>query len=257
LPVYFGGLRSPWQRPSNENTNGLIHEYLPKGTPGHHWHLGVSERWGVSVSVTLKDRLDQATLARLGLPCQGLTMAMDPTVAQLLANLAEMTVRNSASAITTKVQAIRQGRKQEEALNELEEMINELVADRERLVGIAQGLEAALGAQRISPDDIDFIVKKVIPTVEKLIDGEQAAEAAKFIEPLKALLSVDTLTVLQLIGFNYKAAIGEPLTELVRHMIAGRVTAGMTEAEILEARRQVLLLEIIKDPDAHKRLRES
>jgi len=32
VPVYFCDSRSPWQRGSNENANGLLRDYFPKGT---------------------------------------------------------------------------------------------------------------------------------------------------------------------------------------------------------------------------------
>jgi IS30 family transposase len=32
VPVFFCDSHSPWQRGSNENTNGLLRDYFPKGT---------------------------------------------------------------------------------------------------------------------------------------------------------------------------------------------------------------------------------
>ncbi|MGH8960704.1 MAG: IS30 family transposase [Jatrophihabitantaceae bacterium] len=52
MPVFFCEPHSPWQRPSNENTNGLLRQYFPKGT-----NLAVHDvEELVRVAVELNDR---------------------------------------------------------------------------------------------------------------------------------------------------------------------------------------------------------
>ena len=52
VPVYFADPHSPWQRGSNENTNGLLRQYFPKGTDLSRWSAEEIE----AVAATLNNR---------------------------------------------------------------------------------------------------------------------------------------------------------------------------------------------------------
>jgi IS30 family transposase len=52
VQVYFADPRSPWQRGTNENTNGLLRQYFPKGTDLSRW----SEQALEAVALTFNNR---------------------------------------------------------------------------------------------------------------------------------------------------------------------------------------------------------
>ena len=89
---------------------------------------------------------------------------------------------------------------------------------------IANAYEDELVAQRLTADDIRYISENLVPILKQLATSTtpQAERSDATLEVLRTLLSVETVTVLQLVGFNFRRTIGEPLTELVAGFISAR-----------------------------------
>jgi hypothetical protein len=88
------------------------------------------------------------------------------------------------------------------------------------------------------------------------LSGQDAGPGSEAVAAVKTLVSTEMLTVLQLFGFNFKTAIGEPLTLSLQRLILSKVPApedGVALGE-LQLRREVALFEVIKDPEAFRRL---
>ena len=70
MPVYFCEKASPWQRPSNENTNGLLRQYFPRSTD----FRAVTQSDLEEVAAGLNDRPRQTLQWKS--PCQALDEAL-------------------------------------------------------------------------------------------------------------------------------------------------------------------------------------
>jgi hypothetical protein len=158
---------------------------------------------------------------------------MDPTqqIAELGISLSEALLKNTATMVANKIQAVKAKKNDKETIKVLDEIIDNLQNDKSKLIQISQAYEQELVTQKISEKDIEYITTKFIPllktalkqlSVESGNNDTQALE--KTLDTLTPLLLVETITVLQLIGFNFKKALGEPLTLLLQNLILSRAS---------------------------------
>lgn len=194
---------------------------------------------------------------------------MDAELSNLTVQLGAALARNTATSIADRVQVARARRANEETIEQLVEVINELIADKSELALIAQSYEQQLAGQKITQEDVSYIAEKVVPLVREFVataydagsgsgaDEETGETIESLIGAIESLLSVETFNILQLVGFNFKQAIGDPLTTLISQAIlskAPETSAHAVEVEALRLRKEVAFLEAMQDPEARARL---
>jgi flagellar biosynthesis/type III secretory pathway chaperone len=188
---------------------------------------------------------------------------MDPQLQALGAQLAESTVRNTAGMVADKIRAVKARKEDRETIAELEDIVSSLLSDKSELVRIAQAYEQELVAQQISGSDIAYITDNILPVLSKLMQSAAAdkvqgtAPVEAMLEVVRPILSAETVTIFQLLGFNFRKAIGEPLTLLVGQLISSKSQGSSTlglEVQRLALMRDLAYLEVAKDPESSARL---
>lgn len=133
-------------------------------------------------------------------------------------SLTELAIKGTATAVTNKIRAIKEEKNSEKIRGTYDEIVNELLSERDEAIRIAQAYKAEIERIVISDEDIEHLhstVSKLLDLIKKFSPGTPVDS----LEVFKDLISVDTLKTMQLLGFNYKAAIGEPLTQLCANAI--------------------------------------
>lgn len=157
--------------------------------------------------------------------------SMQPLV-EMGVSLTELAAKGTASAVTKKIRAVKDIKDAEKLRTTYDALINEVLQEREEAVRIAQAYKSELERIVISDEDIEHLHNTVSNILEIFKNIQLAGvdpqdtlgvmrvqKQIETMEQVKNLISVDTLKTMQLLGFNYKAAIGEPLTQICSRAI--------------------------------------
>ena len=146
------------------------------------------------------------------------------------ASLVGLIAKSAGDAIVSKMASIRSRHNLEEMANSYEAIINELVQDRTEAISVAQAYKSEVDRIEISDEDIEHLHNTIGQLIELFTD-KSSAENLKLAGQVQSLVSVDTLKAMQLLGFNYKEAIGEPLTRVCAEAIKKKlVVTGQSNA---------------------------
>lgn len=187
-------------------------------------------------------------------------MMENPDLVKASIDLGKFLIQNTTQTIIDKKKLAKAKGNNEETIQSLEEIINTLIAEKNQLIEIAQVYDEHLVSQKISEDDIEYISNSLIPLLEKILEKDDTDEGLKnreSLEMLKPLLAKETFNILQLLGFNFKKAIGEPLTMLINKLITAQIpiTAEQSkELEILIAQKELEYFRILQDEGSFDRL---
>lgn len=135
--------------------------------------------------------------------------------------------------VETRIAASKDSKNADQVRATYDEIVNKLLSERAEAIRIAQEYQSEIERIHISDDDI----AQLHSTIDRLVDlvevfvpaGDESQRQA--VEVIKELINADTLRTLQLLGFNFKEAIGVPLTRLCAEKISSVGKSNVSKAK--------------------------
>lgn len=147
-------------------------------------------------------------------------------------SLTELLLREQIALLRIKLKQLKK-KNAKKLRDTYDEIVSELLPKRYEAVRIVQAYKSELDRIIISDDDIEHLHNTVshlleiiktfqlsFPTTKGERENAKVTAQEERYEKIKESISVDTLKTMQLIRFNYKAVIGDTLTQICANAIS-------------------------------------
>ncbi|SHH02619.1 DNA phosphorothioation-dependent restriction protein DptG [Anaerosphaera aminiphila DSM 21120] len=179
--------------------------------------------------------------------------------------LAKIISKQTITTISDKVKKVKASGDKDGIILELESIIDELISDKRSLIEIAQKYEELTSFQKITDEDVQYITQSLMPVIEELLEkamnfnqsSTSTEELQQLMGIIKPIISVETFNVLQMLGFNFRDAIGQPLTDLIKSLILSKSKSELDiELAISNNRVSAEYYNLLQNEEAVKMLKE-
>ncbi len=153
---------------------------------------------------------------------------MEPYFTESVVNagieLGILAVKGTTAKINSKIQSMKTECEADKLRSAYDDIVNELIIERAEALRIAQIYKEEYEKVTIKDEDIEYLHNTLIRIISLFSSfGNVTEEQTVSFQQMAELLNKDTLKTMQLLGFNYREAIGEPLTEVCANNIKSKL----------------------------------
>ena len=140
---------------------------------------------------------------------------MEYEIASLAVSLAQALTKDTVNWVRTEIEVAKKKKDLIQAQNEYEAIIQTLVNEKLEIQRIAQQYQQLYSGITISDEDFEHLHKTLSEMLPVAIGlNPESRSGIEAFQTILDLINVNLLKSMQLIGFDYKEAIGRPLTQV-------------------------------------------